>query len=47
MKTFLLDVCEFCTAAAGLLVWAPRRGTAFEHVARKLEDASNGPRSRS
>jgi hypothetical protein len=38
MKNAFWNLCEFCAAVAGLLVWVPRRDPAFEHVVRKFED---------
>jgi hypothetical protein len=39
MKNFIWAVGGFCAAAAGFLVWGPKRNPPVDVLAHKLEDA--------
>jgi hypothetical protein len=45
VKNFLWNVCWFCTAAAGLLVWAPKSTLAVQHLAQTRNDAWTSQRT--
>jgi hypothetical protein len=39
MKNVLWTIAGFCAAAAGLLVWSPKRTQPVELLAHRLEEA--------
>jgi hypothetical protein len=39
MKSVLWTIAGFCAAAAGLLVWGPKRTQPVELLAHRLEEA--------